>query len=81
MELVVCNGRRLVIELEWTRVRSSLKQKLIIDYIITEGDSRKASGDMLVDSSDIGCSNHFLVWMELGRACKLTKSRRRIIKK
>ena len=23
----------------------------------------------------------FLVWMDLGRACKLTKSRRRIIKK
>ena len=34
-----------------------------------------------VDASDIGCSDHFLVWMDLGRACKLTKSRRRIIKK
>ena len=36
---------------------------------------------MLVDSSNIGCSDHFLVWIELGRACKLTKSHRRIIKK
>ena len=77
VELVVCKGRELVIEPEWTRVRSSLKQKSIIDYIITDRDS----GDVLVDSSDIGCSGHFLVWMELGRACKLTKSCRRIIKK
>ncbi len=81
VELVACNGRKLVVEPEWTRVRPSLKQKSIIDYIITDGDSRKASGDVHVDSSDIGCSDHFLVWMELGRACKLTKSRRRIIKK
>ena len=36
---------------------------------------------MLVDSSDIGCSDHFLAWMELGRTCKLTKSHGRIIKK
>ena len=78
LELVVCNGRKLVIEPKWTRVRPSLKQKSIMDYIITDGDSRKASGDVHVDSSDIGCSDHFLVWMELGRACKLTKSCRRI---
>ena len=70
-----------MIEPEWTRVRPSLKQKSIIDYIITDADSRKAAGDVHVDSSDIGCSDHFLVWMELGRACKLTKSRRRMIKK
>ena len=63
VELVVCNGRKLVIE-------PSLKQRSIID-IITDGDSRKASEDVHVDSLDIGCSDHFLVWMELGRACKL----------
>ena len=68
VDLVVCNGRKLVVEPEWTRVRPSLKQKSIIDYIITDGDSRKASGDVHVDSLDIGCSDHFLVWMELGRA-------------
>ena len=79
VELVACNGRKLVVEPEWTRVRPSLKQKSIIDYITTDGDSRKASGNVHVDSSDIGCSDHVLVWMELGRACKLTKSRRRII--
>ena len=81
VELVACNGRKLVVEPEWTRVRPSLKQKSIIDYIIIDGNSRKASGDVHVDSSDIGCSDHCLVWMELGRAYKLTKSRRRIIKK
>ena len=50
VKLVVCNGRKLVIEPEWTRVRPSLKQKSIIDHIITDGDSRKASRDVHVDS-------------------------------
>ena len=35
VELMICNGRKLVFEPEWTRVRPSLKQKSIIDYIIT----------------------------------------------
>ena len=26
-----------------------------------------ASGNVQVDNTDIGCSDHFLVWMELGR--------------
>ena len=29
---------------------------------------------MQVDTLDTGCSDHFSVWMEFGRACKLTKS-------
>ena len=29
---VVCNGRKFMLEPEWTRVRPSLKQKSIIDY-------------------------------------------------
>ena len=32
LDLVVCNGKKLVVEPEWTRVRPSLKQKSIIDY-------------------------------------------------
>ena len=32
VELVVCSGRKLVVEPEWTRVRPSLKQKSIRDY-------------------------------------------------
>ena len=59
----------------------SLHRESTHSQIITDGDSRKAFGNVLVDSSDIGCSDHFLVWMELGRACTLTKSCRRIIKK
>ena len=39
---------------------------------ISGGDSKKASGDVHVNSFDIGCSDHLLVWMELGRACKLS---------
>ena len=35
VELVICNGRQLVTEPEWTRVRSSLKKRSVIDYIIT----------------------------------------------
>ena len=34
--IVVCNGRKIVVEPEWTRVRPSLKQKSMIDYVITE---------------------------------------------
>ena len=30
VEMVVCNGRKFVLEPEWTRVRPSLKQKSII---------------------------------------------------
>ena len=33
VELVICNGRRLVSEPEWTRVRLSLGQRSVIDYV------------------------------------------------
>ena len=36
VELVICNCRQLVAEPEWTRVRLSLNQKSVIDYIITD---------------------------------------------
>ena len=68
---MVCNGRNLVPEQEWTRVRRlrpSLKQKSIIDYIITDAQLLEVSGNVHVDGTDIGSSDHFLVWMELGRA-------------
>ena len=58
-----------MVEPEWTRVRPSLKQKSIIYYIVTDRALRKASGHVCVGASDIGCSDHFLVWMDLGRAC------------
>ena len=49
VELVICNGRQLVTEPEWTRVRSSLKQRSVIDYIVTDIQLMKESG---VDSTD-----------------------------
>ena len=59
VELVVVNGTKLVVEPDWTRFRPSLKQKLIIDYIITDGDSRKGFWGCAYNTSDIGCSDHF----------------------
>ena len=70
MELVVCNGRQLVLEPEWTRVRPSLGQKSVIDFIVTDVLLMRESGEVNVDSTDIGVSDHFLVWLELGRVAK-----------
>ena len=36
---------------------------------------------MHVDGTDIGSSDHFLVWMELGRATKTSKKRKRVIRR
>ena len=81
VELMICNGRKLVFEPEWTRIRPSLKQKSIIDYIITDAQLLEVSGNVHVDRMDIGSSDHFLVWMELGRATKSSKKRKRVIRR
>ena len=81
VELLACNSRKLVTEPEWTRVRPSLKQRSIIDYIITDEPLMKISGDVQVDSTDIGCSDHYLVWMELGMSGKFNKKRKRVIRR
>ena len=36
------------------------------------------SGNVHVDNTDIGCSDHFLVWMELGRTAKNFKKEKRV---
>ena len=36
VEMVVCNGRKFILEPEWTRVRPSLRQKPIVDYIVMD---------------------------------------------
>ena len=59
--LMICNGRRLVFEPEWTRIRPSLKQKSIMDYNITDAQLLQVSGNVHVDGTDIGSSDHFLV--------------------
>ena len=81
VELVVCNGRKLVVEPEWTRVRPSLKQKSIIDYVIADAQLMAVSGDVHVDTTDIGCSDHFLVLVELGRAAKNSKEGKCVIRR
>ena len=67
-------------EPEWTRIRPSLKQKSIIDYIITDAQLLEVSGNVHVDCTDIGSSDHLQVWIELGRASK-TKKRKRVIRR
>ena len=74
VELMICNGRKLVSE-------PSLKQKSIIDYIITDAQLLELSGNVHVGGTDIGSSDHFLVWMELGRASKTSKKRKRVIRR
>ena len=43
MKLVICNGRGLVVE---TRVRPTLKQMSIKDYVITDTQLMPASGNI-----------------------------------
>ena len=59
-----------VSEPAWTRVRQSLDQKSVIDYVITDAQLLRESGNVHIDSTDIGMSGHFLVWPELGRTAK-----------
>ena len=81
VDLVACNGRTFVMEPEWTRIRPGLKQKSIIDYIITDMQMLKKSGKLCVDTTDIGISDHFLLWLELGRLTKRHTKGKRVIKK
>ena len=78
VELVICNGRQLVSEPEWTRVRPSLNQKSVIDYVIADNQLMRESGIVQVDRTDIGASDHYLVWLELGRTSRKGK---RVIRK
>ena len=75
---MICNGKNLGSEPEWTRVRASLKQKSIIYYIITNAHLLEVSGNVHVDGTDIGSSEHFLAWMELIWASKISKRKREI---
>ena len=42
--------------------------------IITDSQLLRESGDVCIDSTDIGMSDHFLVWLELGRTAKKKKT-------
>ena len=62
---------------ECTRVRPSLDQKSVIDYIITDAQLLRESGDVCIDSTDIEC----LVWLELGRTAKNSRKQKRTIRR
>ena len=64
------------------RVRLGLDQKSVIDYIIiTDALLLRESGDVCIDSTDIGMSDHFLVWLELGRTAKNSRKQKRTIRR
>ena len=81
VELVICNGRQLVLEPEWTRVSPNLDQKLVIDFIVMDVQLMRESGEVNMDSAHIGVSDHFLVWLELDRAVKCCRKQKRTIRK
>ena len=66
-DLMICNGRTMLNDPQWTRVQNRLGHKSIIDYIITDKALMEESSDVFVDKTDIGSSDHYLVWFELGR--------------
>ena len=78
---VICNGRQLVSEPEWTRVRPSLNQKSVIDYVIADNQLMRESGVVRVDRTDIGASDRYLVWLELSRTTKHSRKGKRVIRK
>ena len=65
VELVVCNGHKFTVE-----------PPLFTDYNFLQ-----VSGSVQVDTMDMEKSDHFLVWMELGRTVKTTKQQKWVIKK
>ena len=50
-------------------------------HIITDAQLLEVSGGVHVDGTDIGSSDHFLAWMELGQATKTSKNRKRVIRR
>ena len=53
----------------------------MIDFIVTDVQLMTESGDVQVNISDIGASDHFLVWLELGRITKCCTKQKRTIRK
>ena len=62
VELVICNGRQFVLEPERTRVRPSIDQKSVIDFIVTDVQLMRKSGEVNVDSTDI---RSFSCWVRV----------------
>ena len=49
--------------------------------IITDAQLLRESGDVCIDSTDIGMSDHFLVWLKLGRTAKNSRKQKRTIRR
>ena len=49
--------------------------------MITDAQLLRESGDVCIDSTDIGMSDHFLVWLELGRTAKNSRKQKRTIRR
>ena len=73
--LMICNGRTLLCDTHWTRVKSCLGHKSTIDCIITEKALIKAWSNFFLDRTIIGSSDHYLVWLELER--KFSKGKKK----
>ena len=53
----------------------------MIDFIVMDVQLIMESGEVNVDSTDIGVSDHFLVWLELVRVAKCCRKRKHTIRK
>ena len=62
-------------------MRPSLYQKSVIDFIVMDVQFMRESGEVIVDCTDIGVSDHFLVWFELGRVAKFCRKQKPTIRK
>ena len=63
------------------RVRPSLNHKSVIDNVIADSQLMRESGVVQVDRTDIGASDHYLVWLELGRTRKHSRKGKCVIRK
>ena len=61
-DLVLWNNREFCIEPKWTRIMPSLGQHSIVDYVASDRHLMSCSSFVHVDSSDIGSSDHLLLW-------------------
>ena len=64
---MICNGRTLLCDPQLTQAQGHLGHKSIIGYIIADTALIKASNDGFVDRTELGSSDHYLVWFELVR--------------
>ena len=70
-----------MVESLWWSLSGRELVKAKVHNSITDPQLMAVSGNVHVDNTDIGCSDHFLVWMELGRTAKNFKKEKRVIRR